>query len=234
MNQYIIDQCKKEYSKCDTILNKINYKIENYGDKIQRISWNFEGGCPMYCMCDGYHMLWYGDHGSFSFDCTWITSLKKIPFQSPYYLFEKLDRSGARATGKMWDSQIAKKAVLNSIYETSWWEELEESDHVKEEIKSLFEGPYYKSAFNYNTGGQDDDMLDRLKLLLNATQNEWEFISQLNGMEDEDPITSSNDYDLFDCGNVIVPGFWFYLMCLNYIYDCEEAKKEGNDCSEVK
>lgn len=232
MNQCIIDQCKKEYPQCDTILDKINYKIDIYEGGIQRISWGINDGSLMHCLCDGYHMLWYGDHGSFSFDCTWKTSLFKIPFQSPYYLFEKLDSCGSRGTGKIWDPKIAKEAVLEHIYETSWWEEEIESDLVKDEIKQMFEGPHYKDSFYYHTGEQDEEMLDALKNLINETENEWRFATCLNDLPQGYPV-NSDDYDLYECGNVIIPSFWFILMCLNYIYD-REVEKQENDSSEIK
>ena len=226
MNNHIIEQAQKEYPKCNTILNKINYKIEKLSDNVEKTSFNIDGGCPIYCMCDGRHMMWYGDHGSFTFDCTWQTSLMKIPFQSPYYLFEKLDKSGARGTGLVWNPTLAKKCLLEYIYETSWWEEEIESDAVREQIKELFEGPAYKDSFYYKTGDQDDEMLDAIKDLINATENESLFAAKLNEMSDNYPI-SSNDYDLYDCGNEISYHFWFILMCLNWIYDREVEKQNG-------
>ena len=232
MNKYIVEQCKKEYPSCETIFDRFYYKIDKLGD-IEKISFWFdqEFNCPMYCLCDGKHMMWYGDHGSFTFDCTWRTSLMKIPFQSPHYLFEKLDKSGARGTGLIWNPDVAKKAVLERIYESSWWEEEIESEFIRSQIKELFEGPAYKDSFYYETGDQDDEMLDAIKDLINATENESLFAAKLNEMKDDWPI-SSDDYDLYDCGNEISYHFWFILMCLNWIYD-KEIEKENNKINEV-
>lgn len=226
MNNYIIEQTQKEYPKCDAILDKINYKIEKLSDTVEKISFNIDGGCPIYCMCDGKHMMWYGDHGSFTFDCTWQTSLMNIPFQSPHYLFEKLDKSGARGTGLVWNPDKAKKTVLEHIYESNWWEEEIESETVREQIKELFEGPAYKDSFYYKTGNQDDEMLDAIKDLINATENESLFAVKLNEMKEDWPI-SSDDYDLYDCGNEISCHFWLILMCLNWIYDKELDRKSN-------
>ena len=63
-------------------------------------------------------------------------------------------------------------------------------------------------------------MLDAIKDLINATENESLFAAKLNEMPDHYPI-SSGDYDLYDCGNEISYHFWFILMCLNWIYDKE-------------
>jgi hypothetical protein len=146
INEYILEKCKKEYPAVETVLSEIKYSIEEYGH-IEKIKFTFGNDCcPIYCLCDGRYMMWYGDHGSFTFDCTWQTSLMKIPFNSPHYLFEKLDKSGARGTGLVWNPTVAKKALLERIYETSWWEEEIESDAVREQIKELFEGPAYKDS----------------------------------------------------------------------------------------
>ena len=228
INSYILEQCKKEYPNVDTVLDQIEYKIEKLNDQVEKISFTFAERCPIYCICDGYYMLWYGDHGSFTFDCTWITSLMQIPFNSPHYLFEKLDRSGARGTGLVWNPTLAKKCLLEYIYETSWWEEEIESEDIREQIKELFEGPAYKDSFYYKTGDQDDEMLDAIKDLINATENESLFAAKLNEMPDRYPI-SSGDYDLYDCGNEISPHFWFILLGLNYIYCKEMEKVSDND-----
>lgn len=227
INPYILEQCKKEYPKVDTVLDQIEYKIEKLSDSVEKISFTFSEKCPIYCICDGYYMLWYGDHGSFTFDCTWKTSLMQIPFNSPHYLFEKLDKSGARGTGLVWNPTLAKKCLLEYIYETSWWEEEIESDAVREQIKELFEGPAYKDSFYYETGDQDDEMLDAIKDLINATENESLFAAKLNEMSDNYPI-SSDDYDLYECGNEISYHFWFILLGLNYIY-CKELERIDNN-----
>lgn len=227
VNPYILEQCKKEYPKVDTVLDQIEYTITRYENGMEKVKFTFSEHCSIYCICDERYMMWYGDHGSFTFDCTWQTSLMKIPFQSPHYLFEKLDKSGARGTGLVWNSDKARKAVLERIYETSWWEEEIESDIVREEIKQLFEGPAYKDSFYYDTGQQDDEMLDRLKDLINETENEWRFATCLNDMPENYPINSS-DYDLYECGNEITPHFWFILLGLNYIY-CKELEKHNCD-----
>ena len=226
INPYILEQCKKEYPNVATVLDKIEYTISDYGH-MQRIKFTFGNDCcPIYCLCDGRYMMWYGDHGSFTFDCTWQTSLSKIPFNSPHYLFEKLDKFGARGTGLVWNPTLAKKRLLEYIYETSWWEEEIESDLVREEIKALFEGPAYKDSFYYKTGDQDDEMLDAIKDLINETDNEWRFASKLNDMPESYPI-SSDDYELYECGNEISCHFWFILLGLNYIY-CKELNKMKN------
>ena len=220
MNNYIIEQAQKEYPLCHTILDKINYTIEKLSSSIEKISFNIDGGCPIYCLCDGRHMMWYGDHGSFTFDCTWQTSLKKIPFQSPHYLFEKLDRSGARGTGYIWNGKKAEKELLEDLYSSEWWEDL--PDHSREVLKEFFEGSPWKCAWNLDLPDVDEDMIERIKECLNASHDEFEFASQLNELEDEDPLYIEN---LYNAGNEITPHFWFTLMCLNWIYD-KELEKE--------
>ena len=232
INSYILEQCKKEYPKVDIVLDQIQYTIEHYNG-IEKIKFTFDNGCcPIYCLCDDRYMMWYGDHGSFTFDCTWKTSLMKIPFNSPHYLFEKLDKSGAKGTGLVWNSAKAKKAVLETIYESSWWEEEIESDIVRDEIKQLFEGPAWKDSFYYHTGQQDDEMLDALKRLLNETENEWRFATCLNDLPESYPI-NSEDYELYECGNEITPHFWFILLGLNYIY-CKELEKQDDNEKKLK
>lgn len=128
----------KHYPKAD--LNSIDYKIEKFGNDtdgyIEKTTITFKDSfqCPIYCICDGHYMMWYGDHGSFTFDCTWKTSIFNIPFGSPSYLFEKFDVTSIdRAAGKEFNSEICEREVLNYLYESAWWEEL--SDYDKSRIK---------------------------------------------------------------------------------------------------
>ena len=228
MNNYIIEQAQKEYPLCHTILDEINYNIEKLSNSIERISFNINGGCNIYCMCDGKHMIWYGDHGSFTFDCTWETSLMKIPFNSPHYLFGKLDRSGARGTGYIWDPDKAREEVLYQIYNSGWWEDLE-SQELKGELKSFFEGPSWKSTWDYKTQDEDEEMLERIKDCIDAVHNEFEFNFKLNELKDEDPIDLET---LYNAGNQITYHFWFILMCLNWIYDKEIEKNTHKEVRE--
>ena len=224
VNKTILEKTKQHYPSIEQVLDKIQYTITN-SDGIERIRFTLDEHCPMYCLSDDNYMMWYGDHGSFTFDCTWKTSLRKIPFNSPEYLFSKLDKCGNRGRGLEWNSTSAKENLLEYIYETSWWQEEIESDIVREEIINLFEGPPWKDSFYYHTGKQDDEMLDRLKDLLNETENEWRFATKLNDMKESDPVNSDDDY-LYECGNEITCHFWYILLCLNIIY-LKELEKDS-------
>lgn len=228
LSEYILQQARNYYPNIENAIDKIQYTITEF-DGIERIKFTLEEeGCPMYCVCDDRYMSWYGDHGSFTFDCSWKTSLRKIPFNSPSYLFTKLDRCGARGTGLIWNGELARKNLLEYIYESDWWSELDDeplAETLKEDLKSFFEGPYYKDTDDYYTGKLDDSMLDRIKDLINSAHEEWAFIQKLNDMEETDVINSDDEW-LYECGNEITPHFWFILFALNIIY-AKEIEKDS-------
>ena len=226
MNQYIVDQCKKEYPKCETIFDKFYYKIDKLGD-IEKISFWFdqEFNCPMYCLCDGNYMMWYGDHGSFTFDCTWKTSLFKIPFNSPHYLFEKLDMiSIDGSAGRYFDSYKCKEEVLNYLYKSGWWEDL--SDYNKSKIKAyLTSDKWFPDIADYKISNNVDKCLvEEIRELIGSTSDRYDFISKIRELDRAD--SPFECCELYSAGEQISYHFWFILMCLNWIYDQELQKQE--------
>lgn len=225
INSYTIEQCKKEYSSVDTILDKINYTVDKISDNIERVEWSINGGCPMYCLCDGHYMMWYGDHGSFTFDCTWRTSLMKIPFNSPHYLFEKLDMTSIdRSGGKYFDSDRCKEEVLNYLYESGWWEDL--SDYNKSRVKSyITSNKWFPDIDDYKLSKDVDKCLvEEIRELIGSTSDRYDFICKLRELDRAD--SPFECCELYSAGEQISYHFWFILLCLNYIY-CRELEKEN-------
>ena len=217
----------KYYPKCP--LDKLTYKIERFGDlEKTTISFNNEQlMCPIYCICDSHYMHWYGDHGAFSFDCTWNTSIFNIPFNSPNYLFEKFDVTGiAGSAGKEFDSEECKKEVLNYLYESYWWEE-ELSDYDKSKIKGyLTTDKWYPDIDDYKLSRSvDKDLVEDIRALVQATSDRFEFIVKLRDL-DKDDSPFCECYDLYSAGEIISPHFWFILRCLKEVVDKETLKLE--------
>lgn len=220
------EKFNKYYPKCP--LDKIKYSIEELGENTEKITIIFSESlaCPIYCICDNHYMLWYGDHGSFSFDCTWKTSLFNIPFNSPHYLFEKMDTTSiAGGAGKEFDSEECKKEVLNYLYESCWWEEL--SDYDKSRIKGyLTSDKWCPDIDDYKLSRSvDKNLVEDIRDLIQATNDRFEFIVKLRDM-DRDNSPFCECYELYNAGEIISPHFWFILRCLKEIADRETRNLE--------
>lgn len=220
------EKFQKYYPKCP--LDTIKYEIEKFG-AVEKVTIKFgeQLMCPIYCICDGHYMHWYGDHGSYSFDCTWNTSIFNIPFNSPYYLFEKFDITGiAGGAGKEFDSEECKKEVLNYLYESYWWEE-ELSDYDKTKIKGyLTTDKWYPDIDDYKLSRSvDKNLVEDIRDLIQSTNDRFEFIVKLREL-DKDDSPFCECYDLYSAGEIISPHFWFILRCLKEVVDRETEKLE--------
>ena len=226
MNRVLLEEMfNKYYPKCP--LDNLTYNIEQFGSiEKTTIKFNESLACPIYCICDGHYMMWYGDHGSFAFDCTWETSVFNIPFGSPYYLFEKFDvTSIAGWAGKEFDSNKCEQEVLNYLYESSWWEDL--SDYDKSKIKGyLTTDKWYPDIDDYKLSRSVDKYLvEDIRSLLQSTNDSFEFITKLRDM-DKDDSPFSECFELYNAGEVLSPHFWFILMCLSEVVKKEKEKSE--------
>lgn len=225
MSTMLEENFNKYYPKCP--LDKLTYTIEKFGNiEKTTIKFNESLMCPIYCICDGHYMMWYGDHGSFTFDCTWGTSIFNIPFGSPNYLFEKFDvTSIAGSAGKEFNSDECEKEVLNYLYESDWWEEL--SDYDKSRIKGyLTTDKWYPDIDDYHLSNDIDKYLvEDIRSLIQATSDRFEFIVKLRDL-DRDDSPFSECYELYSAGEVISPHFWFILRCLKEVVDREKKKQK--------
>ena len=229
LNKYIIEQCKKEYPKVENALKEIKYEIFHYGDEIEKVKFTFGELCPIYCLCDGYYMLWYGDHGSFSFDCTWKTSLFNIRFNSPNYLFEKMDITSIDGSaGKYFNPNKCREDILNYLYESDWYEEL--SDYDKSRVKGFITSEKWcPDIDDYKLSSSvDKELVEDIRKLIQSTNDRYEFINEIREI-DRDGSPFSECYELYNAGEEISYHFWLILLGLNYIYCKEMEKKEKGE-----
>lgn len=223
-NEYVLSEALKHYPGLK--IDNITYEISQQGELTRiKMGLSDELNCPIYCLFDGYHMLWYGDHGSFTFDCTWKVALDNIPFNSPSYLFEKLDNYSHY---KQFNYTLKNQQLIKELKETSWWEE-EVEEELKDGLLQYFT-ERYMSFWEINTKNLDEDMLERVKELFDAT-DEYEYITACRNLCSEDPF-SDDDYYIYSLGEEITPHYWLILYLLSVVKDKEELRK--NDCTETK
>lgn len=209
-----------------TNLKSLNYKIENFGGiEKTTITFNESLMCPIYCICDGHYMMWYGDHGSFSFDCTWNTSIFNIPFNSPNYLFEKFDVTSIDGSaGKEFNPEKCEEETSNYLYESDWWEEL--SDYNKGKIKGyLTTDKWCPDIDDYKLSKDIDKYLvEDIRKLIKSSHDRYDFIINLRDL-DRDGSPFFECYDLYRAGESLSPHFWFILRCLFEVVNREKEKE---------
>lgn len=226
-NANLFEICKKDYPGLN--LDNLNYKIEIFGD-LEKVEIWLNDCSPIYCLCDGNYMHWYGDHGSFSFDCTWKTSVRNLPYYSPAYMFEKLDQTAILGPGKEFNATKARKAILDQLFNSSWWEEevLEEDKPI---IKNLFESTYifYKSIWGLETQKEyDQNMLEQIATVLDASSDQFELITHLRDLDDTNPL-NDDDYHLYYAGETISPHFYLIFYALSVVAELEAKKEEKRE-----
>jgi len=228
-NEIIAKILQKEYGIKDlTGFEEIKYEIQHFANDISRVKITSTSKsdfyCPVYAIFDGYHMSWYGDYGSFVFDCTWKTNVMNLAYNSPYYQLEKLDSCKRYS----FDSETCEKKFLKLIKEGDWY-----NDDLTEEQKKRFE-EYISSNFDYIF---DDDILyeheeicQAVKQLFQATGDEYEWVAAIrnNIFEEEDfyNIFGCADYEIYDIGNKAPRRFFIILYILSVVANMESEDTE--------
>ena len=228
MNKAIIEEnFYKYYPKAD--LSNLTYSIENFGP-VEKTTIKFKEGlqCPIYCICDGRYMMWYGDHGSFAFDCTWDTSIFNIPFHSPHYLFEKMDITSIDGSaGKDFDPKDCETKVLNYLYESDWYDEL--SDYDKSRVKGFITSDKWSPDIDdyHLSNSVDKCLVEDIRQLVKSTHDRFEYINCLRDIDNgEGPF--SDCFELYNAGEILSPHYWFILMCLATVVEKEKYRENNN------
>lgn len=219
-----------EYGVGDlTPYEEIDYEICSYTDEISRVKIQSKSGrnfcCPVYAMFDGYHMSWYGDYGFWGFCCTWKTNVMNLAYNSPYYQLEKLE---SRDRVEFDDNKCAKE-LLKLIKEGYWY-----NDDLTEEQQKRFD-EFISTDFDYISYYDDvlsehKDVCEKLKDLLNATQDEYSWVAELrhtNFEEDLSNVFEYEEYELYNIGKKPDCRFFIILYMLSVV-----AKAEGGDTNE--
>lgn len=227
-NARIAKILQEEYGVKDlTPYEDIKWEIEHYTDEISRVkirSISKRNFCaPVYAMFDGYHMNWYGDYGSWSFDCTWKTKLGNLAYHSPYYQLEKLE-SPER---EVFDEEYCATQLLKEIREGSWYQyslDDEERERFDEYITTDFDYiPYGETLYEH------EETCDNLKKLYDAARaSEFEWYSALQSMSEEDlnEVFDCEIYDLYNLGKKAPVKFFIILYMLSVVANAEGVCEE--------
>lgn len=228
-NARIAEILQKDYGINNlTGYEEIEYEIQHFTDDISRVKiWSTskcDFCCPVYAMFDGYHVSWYGDYGSFVFDCTWKTNVMNLAYESPYYQLEKLD-SRARYS---FDGETCGNKLLKYIKEGDWY-----NDDLSEEQRERFD-EYISESLDYisydDILSEHEEVCEALKKLYKATDDEYEWVAEIRNtdLEEDDfyNIFGCADYEIYDIGNKAPMRFFIILYMLSVVANMERSKNE--------
>lgn len=228
-NAIIAEILQKDYGIKDlTDYEEIEYEIQRFTDEISRVKIESKSKksfcCPVYALFDGYHMSWYGDYGSFVFDCTWKTDIMNLAYQSPYYQLEKLD-SRKRYS---FDSETCEKQFLKLIKEGDFY-----NDDLTEEQRKRFD-EYISESLDFISYDdilyEHEEVCEAIKRLYRATGDEYEWVAEIrnNDLEEDDfyNVFGCADYEIYDIGNKAPLRFFIILYLLSVVANMVEVKGE--------
>ncbi len=227
----IAEILQKDYDIKDlTGYEDIEYEIQHFTDDISRIKIRSISKshfcCPVYALFDGYHMCWYGDYGSFVFDCTWKTNVMNLAYNSPYYQLEKLDAPKRY----QFNEQKCEKKFLELIKEGYWY-----NDDLNEEQKKRFDefiSTSYDSIWDDNDVlYEHEEVCEAIKKLYQATGDEYEWVAAIrnNDLEEDDfsNIFGCEAYEIYDIGNKAPIRFFIILYLLSVVANMEKEKNNN-------
>ena len=221
----IAEILQKEYGVKDlSIYEDITYEIERFSDKVSRVTIKSKNNgcfCPVYAMFDRHYMQWYGDYGSWGFDCTWDTDIMNLAYNSPYYQLEKLD-SRERTE---FDEEHCRANLIKLIKESTFY-----TDDMTVDEKARFD-EYIESDYDYI---DYEDVLycyqedcEKIYELLKATGDENEWISAVRNMDfTEESVYyffGCEEYELYSIGQKEPIRFFIILYLLSVVCEMEKA-----------
>ena len=206
----------------------IEYEIQHFTDEISRVKINSisrkDFFCPVYALFDGYHMAWYGDYGSFVFDCTWKTNVMNLAYNSPYYQLEKLD---SRKRNEF-NGEKCEKELLKLIKKGDWY-----NNDLSEEQRNRFD-EYLSESFSYisydDILSEHEDVCEAIKKLYRATDDEYEWVTEIRNtdLEEDDcyNIFGYSAYEIYDIGDKAPVRFFIILYLLSVVANVESEDTE--------
>ena len=229
-NARIAEILQKDYDIKDLSgYEDIEYEIQHFTDEISRVKINSISGrhfcCPVYAMFDGYHMSWYGDYGSFVFDCTWKTNVMNLAYNSPYYQLEKLD---SRKQNEF-NGEKCEKELLKLIKDGDWY-----NNDLSEEQRNRFD-EYLSESFSYisydDILSEHEEVCEAIKKLYRATDDEYEWVEEIRNtdLEEDDcyNIFGYSNYEIYDIGDKAPVKFFIILYLLSVVANMEKEKNDG-------
>ena len=215
-----------------TPYEEIEYELVRFSDEISRVkirSISNRNFCaPVYAMFDGYHMSWYGDYGSWVFDCTWKTDISNLAYNSPYYQLEKLDSREREE----FNEEECEKRLLELIKKGDWYN----YDLIEEQQKRFDE--FILTEYDYISCFDDvlsehSEICEQLKNLVKATQdqNEWIAAIRHNELDESDfgNVFGYEEYELYGIGNKAPIRFFIIFYMLSVVANMERSNNNAKD-----
>lgn len=217
------------------LLDNYGVNVGNYYDKltweittdnqVERVTITFPARNPVnnaYCLCDGNWMLWYGDYGAFSFNCTWKASVKNIPAASPYYLWEKYE-SVNKHDQKEWSSARCMTSLLNTIRQSSGYEDL--SEEQRSDLEDCLNNPF-NSVWEYDSLEEHEEYLNQVvELFRAACEDRIEFQYKVREVEDDNNFIAAEVHDLYDIGDMLPKAFFILLYIFSIVQNEIDVKE---------
>lgn len=229
-NKHIAEILQKEYEVKDlTPYEEIDYEIQRFTDEISRVKITSKNNrnfcCPVYAMFDGYNMSWYGDYGSWVFNCTWKTDISNLAYNYPYYQLEKLE-SGER---NEFDEFECQKRLLRLIREGDWYN----FDLIEEQQKrfdEFIEDEYGYISYYDDVLSDHKDICDLLQQLVKAAADKFEWVAAIRHNEFDETdfgnIFGCEEYELYNIGEKAPVRFFIILYMLSVVANMVEVKGE--------
>lgn len=210
-----------------TPYEEIEYEIQRFSDEISRVKIRSVSGrnfcAPVYAMFDGYHMSWYGDYGSWVFDCTWKTDISNLAYNSPYYQLEKLDSREREE----FNEEACEADLLKEIKSGDWYTN-DLTDPQRKRFDEFISTAYDYISYYDDVLSEYMEICEQLKKLVDATQdqNEWIAAIRHNELDESDfgNIFGCEEYELYNIGNKAPIRFFIILYMLSVVNNMERSK----------
>ena len=227
-NQILAEMLLDEKIDPKHIDEDISYNVEKLTENITKIT--FRGmdpmKCPCYCLFDGRYMMWYGDYGSFTFDCTWNPNLSNLPYNSPYYMWEKYD-GPSRHKVKEWSSELCRKELLENVKSTYTFE-YDLTEKQRKDFISFLENGYWYLLDNYKSLRKYEDEVKAVKKVYDAAnEDQIEYISAVRDFNDDsNSLLDNTDCEIYSYGEKLPLRFLMIFYKLSCINNIERNKEE--------
>jgi predicted RNA-binding protein with EMAP domain len=213
-----------------TPYEEIEYELVRFTDEISRVKIRSVSGrnfcAPVYAMFDGYHMSWYGDYGSWVFDCTWKTDISNLAYNSPYYQLEKLD---SRERGEF-NEEACKAALLKAIKEGDWYN-YDLTEEQQERFNEFISTAYDYISYYDDVLSEYSEICEKIKDLVEATQDKYDWITAIRHNELDESnfgyIFGCEEYELYNIGNKAPIRFFIILYMLSVVDNMERSNNNA-------
>ena len=175
---------------------------------------------PIYALFDNHYWMCYGDYGSFTFDCTHKPRVTNLAYNSPSYVYEKLDVVD-NLHRKVFSGNTAAKNIIRCITSSTGYEELNELQ--QERVLDYIRGKYWDLDEDLQ---EFEEELDEMKSIYTCAHDQWDLISRVREMDQDNRFLGWEVYDLCTAGDVVPTKFFIILYCLSIVANEYENKEQ--------